>query len=51
MMKIARGIDAPRHLMLGAWGFTTVVKRLQQRLQDITVLRERSLAGDFDDGA
>lgn len=51
MMTIARGNEAPRHLVLGAWGFTTVVERLQQRLQDITALRELSLSGDFDDGA
>lgn len=51
MMMVARGVDAPRHLVLGAWGFNTVVERLQERLQDIAKQEELSLSADFDDGA
>lgn len=50
MIAIARGVNAPRHLVLGAWGFNTVVAQMQQRLQDITDQRELSLSGDFDPG-
>jgi NAD(P)-dependent dehydrogenase (short-subunit alcohol dehydrogenase family) len=51
MMAVARGADAPRHLVLGAWGFNTVVERLQERVQDIAKQQELSLSADFDDGA
>jgi NAD(P)-dependent dehydrogenase (short-subunit alcohol dehydrogenase family) len=51
MMTITRGVEAPRHLVLGAWGFNAVVERLQQRLQDITNYRKLSLSGDFDECA
>lgn len=51
MMTLARGADAPRHLVLGAWGFSTVVEQMQQRVQEITSQRELSLTADFDLGA
>jgi len=51
MMTLARGANAPRHLVLGAWGFTTVVEQMQQRVQEITSQRELSLSADFDPGA
>lgn len=35
MMTVARGADAPRHLVLGAWGFNTVVERLEERLETV----------------
>ena len=51
MVTIARGADAPRHLVLGAWGFNAVVERLEQRAQEISMQRDLSLSADFDDKA
>lgn len=51
MVTIARGADAPRHLVLGAWGFNAVVERLEQRVQEISNQRDLSLSADFDDKA
>jgi len=48
MIAIARGAGAPRHLVLGTWGFNTVVERMQQRIEDITDQRDLSLSADFD---
>jgi NAD(P)-dependent dehydrogenase (short-subunit alcohol dehydrogenase family) len=48
MIAIARNAQAPRHLVLGAWGFNTVVQRMQQRAKDIEDQRELSLSADFD---
>lgn len=49
MVTIARGADAPRHLVLGAWGFNAVVERLEQRVSEISLQRDLSLSADFDD--
>jgi hypothetical protein len=35
MIAIARNAEAPRHLVLGAWGFNTVVDYLQKLTKDI----------------
>ena len=51
MVTIANGADAPRHLVLGAWGFNAVVERLEERVRDISVQRDLSLSADFDDEA
>ncbi|MDQ2822684.1 MAG: oxidoreductase [Pseudomonadota bacterium] len=51
MVTIARGADAPRHLVLGEWGFNAVVERLEQRKQEISTHRDLSLSADFDDAA
>jgi len=51
MVTIAHGADAPRHLVLGAWGFDAVVERLQERVRDISMHRDLSLSADFDDKA
>ena len=51
MVTIARGADAPRHLVLGAWGFNAVVERMEQRVQEILQQRDLSLSADFDDKA
>ena len=48
MIAIARNAQAPRHLVLGAWGFNTVVARMQTRAKDIEDQRELSLSADFD---
>lgn len=51
MVTIARGAEAPRHLVLGAWGFNAVVERMEQRVQEISMQRDLSLSADFDDKA
>jgi len=47
MIAITGSADAPRHLVLGAFGFNAVTERLQQRLKEITDLRDASLGADF----
>lgn len=49
MLTVACGADAPRHLVLGAWGFNAVVERLEQRAREISMQRDLSLSADFDD--
>ena len=49
MVTIARGTDAPRHLVLGTWGFNAVVERLEQRSHEISMQRDLSVSTDFDD--
>jgi len=51
MISIARGADAPRHLVLGAWGFKAVVERMEERVREIEKQRDLSLSADFDDAA
>jgi NAD(P)-dependent dehydrogenase (short-subunit alcohol dehydrogenase family) len=49
MVTIARGTDAPRHLVLGTWGFNAVVERMEQRSHEISMQRDLSVSTDFDD--
>jgi len=51
MVSVARGADAPRHLVLGSWGFNAVVERMEERVRDISAQRDLSLSTDFDDAA
>jgi NAD(P)-dependent dehydrogenase (short-subunit alcohol dehydrogenase family) len=51
MVSVAVGAGAPRHLVLGTWGFNAVVERMEQRVRDISAQRDLSLSTDFDDGA
>jgi len=51
MVSIATGAGAPRHLVLGTWGFNAVVERMEQRVRDISAQRDLSLSTDFDDAA
>lgn len=51
MVSVATGADAPRHLVLGTWGFNAVVERMEQRVRDISAQRDLSLSTDFDDAA
>jgi NAD(P)-dependent dehydrogenase (short-subunit alcohol dehydrogenase family) len=51
MVTIARSADAPRHLVLGTWGFDAVVERMEQRAQEISAQRDLSVSTDFDDAA
>lgn len=39
--------NPPRHLVLGAWGYDAVTKRLKARLEEIEVWRDTSLATDY----
>lgn len=48
MISIANNAAAPRHLVLGAWGYDAVVGRLHQVVKDIEGLRELSFSADFD---
>ena len=47
MIAIACGADAPRHVVLGEWGYETVIDHLQKRLQNILDQRQLSLSADF----
>jgi NAD(P)-dependent dehydrogenase (short-subunit alcohol dehydrogenase family) len=48
MIAIARNADAPRHLVLGAWGFNAVVEYLDKLKADIESQRDLSVSADFD---
>ncbi|HEV7775283.1 MAG TPA: oxidoreductase [Luteibacter sp.] len=41
--------DAPRHLVLGAWGFDAVTRKLTERLAEIEKWRDTSISADFHD--
>lgn len=47
MISIARNAEAPRHLVLGAWGFNAVSDYLGKLAQEIESQRELSLSADF----
>ncbi|WBO23295.1 oxidoreductase [Sphingomonas abietis] len=47
MIDIALKPDAPRHLVLGKFGYEAVTKRMTERLAEIEGLRAVSLAADF----
>ncbi|MGV6875534.1 oxidoreductase [Pseudochelatococcus sp. B33] len=47
IIRIAGADDAPRHLVLGAFGIEQVTKRLNAALADIEAWRETGLAADF----
>ena len=47
MIAITEQAQPPRHLVLGAFGYDAVTKRLQARLSEIQSLRDTSLAADF----
>jgi NAD(P)-dependent dehydrogenase (short-subunit alcohol dehydrogenase family) len=51
MVTIACGAKAPRHLVLGTWGFNAVVERMEQRAHEISKQRDLSVSTDFDDAA
>jgi NAD(P)-dependent dehydrogenase (short-subunit alcohol dehydrogenase family) len=50
MIDIALRPDAPRHLVLGAFGYDAVTARMKERLAEIESLRDVSLAADFPEG-
>jgi NAD(P)-dependent dehydrogenase (short-subunit alcohol dehydrogenase family) len=47
MITVTQNPNPPRHLVLGRWGFDTVVERLEQRANEIRSQRELSLSADF----
>jgi NAD(P)-dependent dehydrogenase (short-subunit alcohol dehydrogenase family) len=47
IISIARNTEAPRFLVLGAWGYNAVVGFLNKAMKDIEGLRELSLSADF----
>ena len=47
LIAITRKPAAPRHLVLGAWGYEMVTERMAQRLDEIRAARELSLSADF----
>ena len=49
MIAAAEAHEAPRHLVLGRFGYDTVTATLQRRLDGVQALREQSLAADFPD--
>lgn len=48
MISIAKNAQAPRHLVLGAWGYDAVVERLHQKTEQIESLRDLSVSADYD---
>ena len=49
MIDIALKPDAPRHLVLGAWGYDAVIKKLGERLAEIEAYHGASVGADFPD--
>jgi NAD(P)-dependent dehydrogenase (short-subunit alcohol dehydrogenase family) len=49
MIDIALSPDAPRHLVLGRFGYDAVTKKLGERLAEIEAHRDASLGADFPD--
>jgi NAD(P)-dependent dehydrogenase (short-subunit alcohol dehydrogenase family) len=47
MIRVAEMAEPPRHLVLGAWGYDAVTKRLHERLDEIEGLRELALEADY----
>jgi NAD(P)-dependent dehydrogenase (short-subunit alcohol dehydrogenase family) len=50
MIRLSGMDPAPRHLVLGEWGYDAVTAMLRKRLADIESLREISLGADFPKG-
>jgi hypothetical protein len=47
MIQVTEQADAPRHLVLGAFGVAAVTSKLEAALADIAAWRKTSLASDF----
>jgi len=48
IIRIAGADDAPRHLVLGAWGVEAVKKRLSERLATVEKWEKLGISTDFD---
>jgi NAD(P)-dependent dehydrogenase (short-subunit alcohol dehydrogenase family) len=49
MIDVALKPDAPRHLVLGKFGYDAVTAKMKERLAEIESLRDTALAADFPD--
>ncbi|RYY10237.1 MAG: SDR family NAD(P)-dependent oxidoreductase, partial [Alphaproteobacteria bacterium] len=47
MIALTEDANPPRHLVLGAWGYDAVTKKLAERLKEIEAHKADSLAADF----
>ncbi len=47
MIRTAEMAEPPRHLVLGAWGYDAVTKRLRERLDEIEGLHDVALEADY----
>ncbi|HEX7931174.1 MAG TPA: SDR family NAD(P)-dependent oxidoreductase, partial [Sphingomicrobium sp.] len=50
MIDVALKPDAPRHLVLGKFGYDAVTQRYRERLAEIESLHDVALAADFPEG-
>ncbi len=49
MIRLTETADAPRHLVLGRWGFDNVTEKLRQRLAEIEAARDIAIGSDYPD--
>jgi NAD(P)-dependent dehydrogenase (short-subunit alcohol dehydrogenase family) len=47
MITLTQQAKAPRHLVLGAWGFDAVTQQLEARLEEVRRQKDVSLSADF----
>ncbi|KGT93035.1 short-chain dehydrogenase [Erwinia typographi] len=47
MIAITESRDAPRHLVMGAWGYDTVTEKIKARLSEIESWKATSVGTDF----
>jgi NAD(P)-dependent dehydrogenase (short-subunit alcohol dehydrogenase family) len=47
MIKLTQQPKAPRHIVLGAWGFEQVTRIMKSRLDEIIAQKELSLSADY----
>lgn len=50
MIELTQMPQAPRHIVLGAWGFDEVTRMLQARLEEISGQKDLSLSADYPTG-
>ncbi|GBQ33633.1 short-chain dehydrogenase [Acidocella aminolytica 101 = DSM 11237] len=50
MIELTQKPQAPRHIVLGAWGFDEVTRMLQVRLEEISGQKDLSLSADYPTG-
>ena len=50
MIALTENPNPPRHLVLGRWGHDAVTKKLRERLDEVTSLRDAALASDYPTG-
>ncbi len=50
MIELTQKPGAPRHIVLGAWGFDEVTRRIETRLEEISAQKELSYSADYPQG-